>query len=92
MRRHPGALTGDEIPASNRRVKFVTLKAYEEAGGMVRRDLFSKGDDGVFIADPGLLDRLVRTKLEETAAAVPREGWKWVEIRPDYDYAEWGEA
>ena len=35
------ALTENEIPASDRRVKFVTLKAYEKAGGQTRRDLFS---------------------------------------------------
>jgi DNA methylase len=33
-------LTEHEITASDRRVKFVTLKAYEKAGGAVRRDPF----------------------------------------------------
>ncbi|MBZ5666791.1 MAG: ParB/RepB/Spo0J family partition protein [Acidobacteriia bacterium] len=37
------ALIGDEITADDKRVKFVTLKAYEKAGGAVRRDLFSEG-------------------------------------------------
>jgi ParB family chromosome partitioning protein len=32
-------LTEEEVTASDRRVKFVTLKAYEKAGGEVRRDL-----------------------------------------------------
>src|SRR5579863_6261384 len=36
------ALTENEIPASDRRVKFVTLKAYEKAGGQTRTDLFTE--------------------------------------------------
>ena len=35
-------LTEHEITASDRRVKFVGPKAYEKAGGTVRRDLFSE--------------------------------------------------
>ena len=33
-------LTADEVTVRDRRVKFVTPKAYEKAGGAVRRDLF----------------------------------------------------
>jgi len=53
-------LTEDEITASDRRLKFVTLKAYEKAGGTVRRDLFSQDDHGVFIDDIVLLETLCR--------------------------------
>lgn len=35
-------LTAHEITASDRRVAFVTLKAYRKAGGSIRRDLFSE--------------------------------------------------
>ena len=35
------ALTQDEIAASDKRARFVTLDAYEAAGGAVRRDLFA---------------------------------------------------
>jgi hypothetical protein len=35
---------------NDKRVKFVTLKAYEKAGGTTRRDLFSDDDTGVYIA------------------------------------------
>ena len=83
------ALTENEISARDRRVKFVTLKAYEKAGGGVRRDLFAEGDDGVFILDPAILDDLVTKKLERAAKEVAKEGWKWVEIRPHYDWSEW---
>jgi ParB family transcriptional regulator, chromosome partitioning protein len=47
-------------------VKFVTLDAYEQAGGTIRRDLFSDGADGVFIEDVTLLETLVAKKLEAT--------------------------
>jgi ParB family transcriptional regulator, chromosome partitioning protein len=36
-----GILTEGEIMATDHRVQFVTLAAYEQAGGAVRRDLFT---------------------------------------------------
>jgi len=86
------ALTADEVTANHRHVKFVTLKAYEKAGGAVRRDLFAQDDDGVFIQDIVLLESLVAKKLEKTAAAVRKEGWKWVEVRGSFDYSEWSKC
>jgi hypothetical protein len=69
-------------------VKFVTLKAYEKAGGLVQRDLFSQGDEGVFIQDIVLLESLVAKKLEKTARQVRKEGWKRVEIVASIDGSE----
>jgi ParB family transcriptional regulator, chromosome partitioning protein len=86
------ALTGHEVTAKDRRVKFVTLKAYEKAGGAVRRDLFAQDEDGIFIQDIVLLESLVARKLEKKAAAIRKEGWKWVEIRPSFDYSEWSKC
>lgn len=86
-------LTEHEVTASDRRVKFVTLKAYEKAGGTVRRDLFSNGEDGVFIDDVVLLESLVAKKLEKAASTVRKEGWKWIDIRSSFnreDYAGCG--
>jgi hypothetical protein len=71
-----GVPTADEIAATDRRVKYVTLAVYEKVGGAVKRDLFSTDDAGVFIADPALLQKLVSEKLERAARAVRREGWK----------------
>jgi ParB family chromosome partitioning protein len=73
-------------------VKFVTLKAYEKTGGAVRRDLFAQDEDGVFIQDVALLESLVATKLEKAAAAIRKEGWKWVEVRPSFDCSEWSKC
>ena len=39
-----------------------------------------------YLADPALLDRLVKEKLEREAEAVRAEGWQWVEIMPDIDW------
>jgi ParB family chromosome partitioning protein len=85
-------LTESEISANDRRVQFVTLKAYEKAGGGVRRDLFAEGDDGVFILDPVLLDQLVTKKLDKTAKQVAKEGWKWVEVRNRFNWGDWNDC
>jgi ParB family chromosome partitioning protein len=73
-------------------VKFVTLKTYEKAEGAVRRDLFSDGEDGVFILDEALLESLVAKKLDRTANALRKEGWRWVEIRASFDPDEWSDC
>jgi len=78
------ALTENEIAATDRRVKFVTLKAYEQAGGATRRDLFSEGEGAVFILDAALLERLVSEKLQRAAKSLTKEGWKWVEAQPAF--------
>ena len=96
QRQHPerirNMLIEDEITGDDYRVKFVTLKAYENAGGTVRRDLFSEGEDGVFIQDNVLLESLVEKKLERTANKVRKEGWKWVETRPTFEFEEWSDC
>ena len=55
-------LTEGAVRASDKRAQFVGLDAYEAAGGIVTRDLF-EDDDGGWLQDPALLDRLVAEKL-----------------------------
>ena len=86
-----GVVTEHEIAASDRRIQFVTLAPYERPGGAVRRDLFCADEDGIFILDPILLDRLVTEKLEAEASDVRAEGWKWVAIRPSFEYSDWSD-
>lgn len=74
-------LTQGEVPASDRRARFVGIEAYEAAGGTVRRDLFTE-DRGGWLVDPLLLDRLVAEHLAGTAETVRAEGWGWVEVLP----------
>ena len=70
-------LTEGAVRASDRRARFVGLEAYEAAGGIVLRDLF-QADDGGWLQDAGLLERMVAEKLAAEADAVRAEGWRWV--------------
>ena len=72
-------LTEDTVEASDRRARFVGIAAYEAAGGIVMRDLFDD-DNGGWLQDPGLLDRLVTEKLKAAAADIAAEGWKWINV------------
>jgi len=78
-------LTETSVRASDRRAVFVSVDAYEGAGGVVLRDLF-QGDDGGWLEDPALLDRLVAEKLQTEAEALAAEGWKWIEVATDLPY------
>ena len=78
-------LTEGAVRASDKRAQFVGLEAYEAAGGVILRDLFNS-DDGGWLQDPSLLDRLVVEKLEREAGAIRAEGWKWIEVAPDFPY------
>jgi ParB/RepB/Spo0J family partition protein len=59
-------LTETTVRASDKRAVFVGVEAYEAAGGIVLRDLF-QSDDGGWLQDPALLDRLVAEKLKAAA-------------------------
>lgn len=75
-------LTENTARASDRRVQFIGLKAYEQAGDSVLRDL-SEHDDGGWVQDVALLDRLVTEKLKAEAEAIGAEGWKWISVAVD---------
>ena len=84
--RHPHALrrllTAQQIDVQRDPLaRFVGLDAIEEAGGTVVRDLFSDSGAG-YVADPVLLEGLALAKLEPHAAALGKDGWAWVEVRP----------
>lgn len=70
-------LTENSVRAGDKRVCFVGLDTYLEAGGSVARDLF-ESDGGGWLTDPALLDRLVDAKLKAEGARILAEGWKWV--------------
>jgi len=78
-------LTDGAVRASDRRARFVGVEAYEAAGGTVMRDLFQH-DEGGWLQDPALLDRLVNEKLQTAAEALQAEGWKWISVAPDFPY------
>ncbi|MBG6204664.1 ParB family chromosome partitioning protein [Labrenzia sp. EL_13] len=78
-------LTENTVRAADRRVRFVGLEAYEAAGGTALRDLF-EDDQGGWVEDVPLLDRLVAEKLKTEAETVAAEGWKWIEVSTDFPY------
>lgn len=78
-------LTEKTVRVSDRRARFVGIDAYEGAGGVVMRDLF-ESDDGGWLQDVPLLDRLVTGKLKAEAEAIAAEGWKWIEVAISFPY------
>lgn len=80
------SLTENDVAVTDKRVKFVTLKAYEKAGGKVKRNLFSEDASGVYLENPALLDTLAAEKLAKPAETVKAEGWKWVQVAIDFGY------
>ncbi|WP_112875057.1 ParB/RepB/Spo0J family partition protein [Paracoccus endophyticus] len=78
-------MTETAVRASDKRTVFVGLEAYEAAGGYVLRDLF-QSDDGGWLQDSVLLDRLVTEKLKAEAETIAAEGWKWIEVAVTFPY------
>lgn len=78
-------LTENTVRASDKRAAFVGLEAYEVAGGDVLRDLF-QSDDGGWLQDVPLLERLVTEKLQMMADEIANEGWKWIEVAVSFPY------
>ena len=78
-------LTETTVRAADKRAVFVGVDAYQAAGGCILRDLF-QDDDGGWLQDPVLLDRLVSEKLKIAADEVAQEGWKWVDVAVSFPY------
>lgn len=78
-------LTENTVRASDRRALFIGIDAYVSAGGAVVRDLFEP-DDGGWLQDVALLDRLVDEKLRAEGERIGLEGWKWVAVAVDFPY------
>ncbi|MEH2478201.1 ParB family chromosome partitioning protein [Nitrobacteraceae bacterium AZCC 2146] len=78
-------LTENTVRASDRRPQFIGLDVYEQAGGTVMRDLFEH-DDGGWLQNVPLLDRLVTEKLKAEAGTIAAEGWKWIAVAVDFPY------
>jgi ParB family chromosome partitioning protein len=78
-------LTEKTVRASDKRVLFVGIDAYENAGGVVMHDLFQQ-DDGGWLENIGLLETLVTDKLKTEAETIAAEGWKWIEVATEFPY------
>ncbi|SDO65294.1 ParB/RepB/Spo0J family partition protein [Afipia sp. GAS231] len=79
------ALTENTVRGSDRRAQYFGIDAYQQAGGPVLRDLFEH-DDGGWLKDVALLDRLVTEKLKADAETIAAEGWKWISVAVDFPY------
>ena len=77
-------LTEKMIEASSKLARFVGLDAYTAAGGPTRADLFG---DEVYLEKPALLHRLAEEKFDGIRRDLEAEGWGWIEINPERDYA-----
>ncbi|WP_456315985.1 DNA-binding protein [Plastoroseomonas hellenica] len=78
-------LTEGAVRASEKRAQFIGIDAYVAAGGTVLRDLF-QGDDGGWLQDVALVDQMVTDKLKAESDAIAAEGWRWIEVAPDFAY------
>lgn len=81
------ALTQTEMAATDPVARFITVKAYEKAGGPVRRDLFAE-DNAIYLVDRELAERLAQEKLAKRAAAVKKEGFAWVQAHIRMSHAD----
>ncbi|MBV9510290.1 MAG: DNA-binding protein, partial [Caulobacteraceae bacterium] len=78
-------LTEGAVRASDKRAQFIGVDAYVATGGTVLRDLF-QGDDGGWLQDVPLVDQMTAEKLKAESEAIAAEGWKWIEVAPDFAY------
>ncbi len=78
-------LTEGAVRASDKRAQFIGIDAYIEAGGIVLRDLF-QSDDGGWLQNVTLVEEMVTDKLKRESEAIVSEGWKWIDVAPDFPY------
>jgi len=78
-------LTEGAVRASDKRAQFIGVDDYVAAGGTVLRDLF-QGDDGGWLQDVALVDQMVANKLKAASKTIAAEGWKWIEVAPEFAY------
>lgn len=67
--------------------RYVTVAAYEKAGGTVRRDLFAQD---AYLDDPEKVRAMALAKMPRSklAKAIEGEGWGWVEYRTSLNHDE----
>lgn len=78
-------LIAKDLPIDRGLGKFVGVDAYKTAGGTPREDLFG---ESVTLPDGKLVKKLATEKLEVQVKKLKANGWGWVSVREDFDYAE----
>ena len=80
--RHPNhirnMLTENKHSANSKLAKFVSVEAYQQAGGTITTDLFSERDN-TYLDDAPLLERLSVEKLNSLGQKYTGD-WKWVDV------------
>lgn len=88
--RHPEALrrilTKHDLSTHHPLARYVGLREYQRAGGVVRRDLFAQDGEEALL-DSALVHQLAAAKLDKVAAKLKREGLPWVDVHLRLDYA-----
>ena len=81
-------LTEQRVPATAALARFVGVDTYEAAGGPVIRDLFAdEHENGVWLEDPALLNKLANGRLAIAANELATR-WKWAEARIDINWQD----
>ena len=81
-------LTEERVPATASLARFVGVDTYEAAGGAVIRDLFAdEHENGVWLEDPTLLNKLANDRLTIAANELATR-WKWSEARIDVSWSD----
>lgn len=78
-------LRGASVTADDRRVKYIGLDAYIDAGGNAVTDLFT---DQTRLTDASLLQSLFDQALDTACIYAKAEGWLWVKPHADH-YVSW---
>ncbi|ARP82929.1 hypothetical protein CAL12_20325 [Bordetella genomosp. 8] len=80
-------LAETEIRGDSAVARYVTVAAYEKAGGVVRRDLFW---DDAYLNDPERVRDMALTKMQRSklAKAVAGEGWGWIDYEISFEHSE----
>lgn len=77
-------ITQSKYAASSKLARFVTVKAYVDAGGEITSDLFQENNN-TYLDNPELLERLASEKLQSVAEQYVGD-WKWVDSTHDLEY------
>ncbi|WP_419901451.1 hypothetical protein [Kiloniella sp.] len=77
------AMQRESYGADHCLVKYVGLSAYEAAGGVVERDLFSEDDD-IVLSSADILERLVDEKITAACDEYLAAGWSFAERVSSY--------
>ena len=81
-------LTEERVPATASLARFIGVDTYEAAGGAVIRDLFAdEHENGVWLEDPTLLNKLANDRLTIAANELATR-WKWSEARIDVSWSD----